>query len=95
MKDVAKYNKITDLTAKEYNGLEKLAERFNISMDLAFPQIKKKLNDILQGKVKVKGTLLPGSLKNRGMSAVNPLTVGAGVSALGAGGMYLNNKDKK
>lgn len=30
-----------------------------------------------------------------GKVGVNPLTVGAGVTALGAGGMYLNNKDKK
>lgn len=35
------------------------------------------------------------ALKNRGMTAINPLTVGAGATALGAGGVYLNNKDKK
>lgn len=32
---------------------------------------------------------------NKGMTAINPLTVGAGVSALGAGAMAIKNKNKK
>lgn len=91
MKKVIKTDKINNLSSSDFARIEKLAERFNISMDIPFPQIKKKLNDILQGKVKVKGTLLPGSLK-KGATVINPLTVGAGATAVGAGGMYLNNK---
>ena len=63
MKKIVETPKITDLNNNNYRNLESLSERFNISIDKPFPQIKKAFDDVLSGKTKVKGTLLPGSLK--------------------------------
>ena len=63
MKKIVETPKITDLNNNNYRNLELLSERFNISIDKPFPQVKKAFDDVLSGKTKVKGTLLTGSLK--------------------------------
>jgi hypothetical protein len=52
-----------DISDKLFNQIEKLAQKWNISMDLGLKKVADKLEDILSGKTKVKGTLVPGSLK--------------------------------
>lgn len=54
-----------DLSDADFTKIEKLAEKWNISMDLGISKVANKLDDILSGKTKVKGTLVPGSLKKK------------------------------
>lgn len=83
-------DEIKNLSSKDYIDLERAMERFKINPNQPFSKIKKQLDDVLQGKRKVKGTLLPGSLKK---GIINPLTLGATATAVGAGGLLLKNKE--
>lgn len=55
--------KSKSLGDSEFAQAEKLAERFGISMDKGLANVAKAFDDILSGRKKVKGTLVPGSLK--------------------------------
>jgi hypothetical protein len=53
------------LSEAKYLQVEKLAERFGISMDKGINAIANKFDDILQGNTdKIKGTKIPGSVKS-------------------------------